>query len=253
MSTTLSVVVIEGEDSDDEVRDLFIRLQAGTALTRQQARDAWPGNMGPYIERLAGKAQRQPMFAIFSSVDQRGQSEVDDGSDPFQNYRQTCAQMLVLFLHRIRSSTVPSVRTQAIDELYHEDTAFDAAGIDARNFEDLLHRCDEILSLRLGQKIRKNRAFSLLMLLQDLGRENILVAREIPTIARWFWYDVVDVRDEREPAGRVTSASTIRDHYGWLQTRAAESLALPTLDPSRFFEGEQQVAIWERADGIQNS
>lgn len=36
-------LVITSVDSEDEVRDLFIRLQAGTALTRQQIRDAWPG------------------------------------------------------------------------------------------------------------------------------------------------------------------------------------------------------------------
>jgi hypothetical protein len=43
-----------------EIRDLFIRLQSGTALTRQQIRDAWPGNLGPYVERLAGKLDRVP-------------------------------------------------------------------------------------------------------------------------------------------------------------------------------------------------
>lgn len=44
----------------DEVRDLFIRLQSGTALTRQQVRDAWPGNLGPFIESIAGKLDRHP-------------------------------------------------------------------------------------------------------------------------------------------------------------------------------------------------
>lgn len=55
LTAELPVVLIEEFDSADEVRDLFIRLQAGTALTRQQVRDAWPGNVGPYVEGLAGK------------------------------------------------------------------------------------------------------------------------------------------------------------------------------------------------------
>lgn len=42
----------------DEIRDLFIRLQSGTALSRQQIRDAWPGNLGPFIEGLAGKLDK---------------------------------------------------------------------------------------------------------------------------------------------------------------------------------------------------
>lgn len=40
--TQLTFVLIQ-TDGAGEVRDLFIRLQAGTALTRQEVRDAWPG------------------------------------------------------------------------------------------------------------------------------------------------------------------------------------------------------------------
>jgi hypothetical protein len=42
-------------DRTDEVRDQFIRLQAGAALMWQEVRDAWPGNLGPFVVRLAGK------------------------------------------------------------------------------------------------------------------------------------------------------------------------------------------------------
>lgn len=135
LASRLSVVVIEGKEADDEVRDLFIRLQAGTALTRQQARDAWPGNLGPYIERLAGKGQRQPIYKAFNAVDQRGQTEADDGTDPFLAQRQTCAQMLLLFLHRVRQAQPPSLLTRNIDELYHDNTGFDQSGPDAKGFE----------------------------------------------------------------------------------------------------------------------
>ncbi|MBI4534746.1 MAG: DUF262 domain-containing protein [Ignavibacteriae bacterium] len=44
--TLIDVYEISHVSSPDEVRDLFIRLQSGTALTRQQIRDAWPGNLG---------------------------------------------------------------------------------------------------------------------------------------------------------------------------------------------------------------
>ena len=72
LSTELPAVVIDAFDNTDEVRDLFIRLQAGTALTRQQVRDAWPGNMGPYIESLAGRLNHPPRFQFFTRVDRRG-------------------------------------------------------------------------------------------------------------------------------------------------------------------------------------
>lgn len=49
------VYMVEDVKNSDEVRDLFIRLQSGTALTRQQIRDAWPGALGPRVEVWAGK------------------------------------------------------------------------------------------------------------------------------------------------------------------------------------------------------
>ncbi len=52
----ITVFEVASNAHPDEVRDLFIRLQSGTALTRQQVRDAWPGNIGPFIEMIAGKA-----------------------------------------------------------------------------------------------------------------------------------------------------------------------------------------------------
>jgi hypothetical protein len=89
----LPVVVIEHFDSTDELRDLFIRLQAGTALTRQQIRDAWPGAMSTYIERIAGKLTSRGRFEFLGGLDRRG-SRRDDGDeldDPFHDGRQTAA------------------------------------------------------------------------------------------------------------------------------------------------------------------
>ena len=59
----------------DEVRDLFIRLQSGTALTRQQIRDAWPGTIGPFIVRLAGKMDSTPSIKLFKQIDRRSRGD----------------------------------------------------------------------------------------------------------------------------------------------------------------------------------
>ena len=93
-TTRVDVFIITDVASSDEVRDLFIRLQSGTALTRQQIRDAWPGTIGPFIERLAGKLDRKPAVGLFGLVDKRGtrSEEERDHHDPD---RQFCAQLLV--------------------------------------------------------------------------------------------------------------------------------------------------------------
>src|SRR5690606_35269694 len=101
LATEITVFEIESGVHPDEVRDLFIRLQAGTALSRQQIRDAWPGNLGPFIESLAGKLDRKPSIHLFKVVDKRGQrSEEEDQRDVFVSDRQFCAQLFKIFMAR---------------------------------------------------------------------------------------------------------------------------------------------------------
>ena len=76
----IDVFVIKELVAADEVRDLFIRLQSGTALSRQQVRDAWPGTIGPLIERLAGKLNRTPAVTLFKQIDKRGTRNDEEGS-----------------------------------------------------------------------------------------------------------------------------------------------------------------------------
>ena len=103
----------------DEVRDLFIRLQSGTALTRQQIRDAWPGTIGPFVERMAGKLNRMPAVTLFTQIDRRG-GRVEDESDQYDSDRQFCAQLLCLFLARERDPlSQQSIGANELDKLYH--------------------------------------------------------------------------------------------------------------------------------------
>ena len=97
----IDVFVINELVDADEVRDLFIRLQSGTALSRQQIRDAWPGTVGPFVERLAGKLNCAPAVNLFKQIDRRG-TRSDDESDEYDSDRQFCAQLLCLFLARER-------------------------------------------------------------------------------------------------------------------------------------------------------
>jgi hypothetical protein len=68
LGTKLQVVEMHTQD-EDEVRDLFIRLQAGTPLTAQEKRDAWPGDFTTFVIRHAGKREHpdsnpKPFFQI---------------------------------------------------------------------------------------------------------------------------------------------------------------------------------------------
>jgi hypothetical protein len=253
--TPLSVIIIEEESTSEEVRDLFIRLQSGTALTRQQVRDAWPGNIGPYVESLAGKLQRRPRFSLFAAVDKRGERQDEDLRDEYLPDRQTCAQLLTLFLARQQTFTaIPSVSTNYLDALYHQYTDFDPNGEDAATFEQLLEWCDHVLEERprtsggRKEKVRKNRLFSLFLLLHDLNEApSIRVDRELAKIARRTWSETAK---DSEPVGRVVSGKTIAEHYWWLIHEKLAGLQFTGLDPKRLFDEHQKKEIWARDGGI---
>jgi hypothetical protein len=139
LALELPIVLIEDAATPDEVRDLFIRLQAGTPLTTQQVRDAWPGRVGPYIERLAGKLNRQGKFQrLFSAIDRRGGARGDELIDPSLDARQACAQLLCLFMTAEAGQPYPSLGTRSLDDLYHQNTELDVVEERTQRFEELL-------------------------------------------------------------------------------------------------------------------
>ena len=181
----LDVFVITGVEHEDEIRDLFIRLQSGTALSRQQIRDAWPGNVGPYIERLAGKMDRTPAIDFSKFADKRGERSEDE-RDPYMADRQFCAQLLCLFLARQSDPCIAqSIGANDLDKLYHENTELDPTGESAQKFETALKHTTKVCSVALElevegprgrkKKFTKLNLISTFSLIQDLSRNPLFV------------------------------------------------------------------------------
>jgi hypothetical protein len=253
LTKELPVVLID-DVTGDEVRDLFIRLQSGTPLTAQQVRDAWPGNVGPFIERLAGKRQRQGKYhRLFSAIDRRGGGgrADDEYDDPALDARQTCAQLLLLLLNKEKGRGFPSLRSSALNDRYHENTEFDTTGRTALLFDELLADVEAVMLKRPeghGRKaVRKNRVLSLFLFMRLLRFSPINIPQAIVPVAKLFWSDC---GEDLEPAGRVGSADTIEKHFGWFVDQRMAGLQLPELDGQRLFSTAQKAEIYARANGI---
>ena len=252
-NTELSVLVVE-DASDDEVRDLFIRLQAGTALTRQQVRDAWPGNVGPYVERLAGK-QHTPTMRLFGMADNRGNrvGTEDDMRDPYHNHRQTCAQLLCLFMERRKSGQIRGVGAAALDDLYHEYTDFDGKSVDAQRFENLIRYCEKVIDSRPrdGRNVKtvpKIRFFTLFLTLERLdagGR--VSIDRELAKIAQVFWRSTTDASEP--PSNKAVAGKSIQEHYLWFVRTQLPNIQIEGLDQQRLFDAKQKDQIRSRDQG----
>jgi hypothetical protein len=248
LKTRLTVVLIQ-TDRADEVRDLFIRLQAGTALTRQEVRDAWPGNLGPFVVRLAGKKESQPEFKLPFRLDSS-----DEDEDPFGPNRQFVAQLLLLYLTREKDSlNFPSLSASELDELYHERTDFDAAGPSARRFIELLQKTHDVCGFgksakdetgrnRNKTKFSKMQIFSVFCLLQDLSRSPNFKLDLAP--AGPLGHYLRNAEHKLLP-GRSTSGKKIQDYYNKWRIGLPEEIGV-RLDPRRAFSDEQKAEMLKR-------
>ncbi len=239
----------------DEVRDLFIRLQSGTALTRQQIRDAWPGAIGPFVVRLAGKLKRAPSVPLFRQIDRRG-SKVEDEHDPYDSDRQFCAQLLALFLARESDPlSQQSVGANDLDKLYHDYTTFDVEGNASKRFQEILTLASlvfnnaSIKSLgteRTRLKFRKLDVIATFCLIQDLSR-NPLVKFDKSLPHKLLAYVLAD-KDAAIP-GRSTSGPKIAQYYEKWRAPIIEEIGI-RLDPKRLFDEDEKRTIYSRDKGL---
>jgi hypothetical protein len=249
-SHKLEAYCITGIVNDDEIRDLFIRLQAGKPLTSQQVRDAWPGPVGPYVEYLAGKLDRIPALKLFEKIDRRGSKE-EESKDKRVNHRVICAQLLLLFMERSRHpDNFCAISSKNLDQLYHENTNFNRNSDAAALFHDLLSKTERIISLLEGHsgkaKFRRLDVVALFCLLHDLSylknvRFDTSHLRKISLLV-----------DEMSGSatGKSTSLAAVQAAAIALRERAQKEPDLMIqLDPNRVFSDDQKNEINTRCDG----
>ena len=116
------IIAIDDDDEkviDNEVRDLFIRLQNGTPLTPQDKRDAWPGKFTDFVLQLGGKAELKGKYQghpFFRATVKGYQGK---------NKRQLAAQMTMLFIRKNEMMKFVDIGSKKIDDFYGEFINFD--------------------------------------------------------------------------------------------------------------------------------
>lgn len=254
-NTEIAVFQVGADAHADEIRDLFIRLQSGTALTRQQIRDAWPGNLGPFIERLAGKLDRHPSHKLFGIIDKRGHRSEEEGQRDYHvTDRQTCAQLLKIFLGREHDPhSYPSVSANELDSMYHEYTDFDASGTLAERFKQILEWSAHVFERAKAElggkaKFRRLEITAVMMYLQDITKNKLvrIDRRQLDELANQILRS--ESRD-KPPVGKSTAGSTLEKYYTWWRENVCQGIGI-RLDSQRAFSDTQKTEVWERDNGI---
>ena len=165
LETRLPVAFIE-TDNDNEVRDLFVRLQAGFPLNAQEKRDSYPGQFTDFILKLGGKPEipRYPGHDFFKRV-----LGMKPGQDRGKT-RQLAAQIAVQFLERHNNNPeyFSDINAQAIDNYYYVNLDFDSESASCNRLLDILSKLEQLLHGRKGPRLRAHDAMHMVLLLDSI-------------------------------------------------------------------------------------
>ncbi len=145
--------------NENEIRDLFIRLQGGTPLTPQDKRDSWPGNFTDFVLRIGGKTGVEKWYGLPLFKEQlKAKNE--------STRRHIVAQIFMLFWARRKEKKFCELQSSNIDEFYHRHIDFNEESNEAKIFEKI---CKQLYqSFREKPKIVGHHLIHLFLLTDSL-------------------------------------------------------------------------------------
>lgn len=162
--TQISVALIT-TDNANEVRDLFIRLQSGSALNAQETRDAMPGGFTDFILRLGGKPQQNKWGHDYYTQVMGAKPGSDRGKT-----RQLAAQVAMVLLTRNQQGMATTdINSKAVNEFYYDRVDFEIEGKDAERIRGVLDILNQLLGDGKRAKLRAHDTIHAALLADSLA------------------------------------------------------------------------------------
>lgn len=165
LGTKINISMIE-TDNSNEVRDLFVRLQAGAPLNHQETRDAWPGNFTELILKLGGKPEvaRYQGHPFFRTV-MRLKPDRDRGKT-----RQFAAQIAMALLTKRRDSPAEfcDINASEINAFYYDNLEISFDDPDVKRLQSILTKLERLLPEGQHPKLLGHTAIHCVLLVDSL-------------------------------------------------------------------------------------
>jgi len=269
---------VELKAGKDQVRELFIRLQAGTPLTAQQKRDAWPGDFSLFVIQYAGKPQHPQgdsphvFFDLFKKQSKR--IVISDDThyvDKRADTRKFCAQLAMTIICRERHDCdFVDLNGSTINDFYLKNLTIEKHDTGRERFINLLDTLASLPkfnSLRDGPGINFTNAFHLAVLVDSLDQGNYVLTWKDSVVDVFvdFLRKVAESRRKLKDTGeqddyyslfasQLTGAGSdkvdaIRRRHAFLISKIHEALKITTKDQKRCFDLMEREIIWNRDKG----
>jgi Protein of unknown function DUF262/HNH endonuclease len=238
-------VVIVSDTDEDEVREMFLRLQNGTTLKAQERRNAMPGKMRDFVKALA----EHPFFASCNFANAR------------YTFDQLAAQMTLIEL--IGEPT--NIKNADLNKMYQREENFDSSSPKAKKIRRTL---DYLLTAfpNKAPELERYSVISLYILVSHL-LERYVVQNMHQQLADWFIGFESYRRDQREldvdkcdpeivqyqekTSHSTDSEDSVQWRHAYLLRKFLETHpSLQLKDDQRLFTHDQRMAIFRRDRGV---
>jgi hypothetical protein len=234
--------IIQMFDTDEEeVREMFLRLQNGTTLKAQERRNAMAGNMRDFVKQIA----THKFFTSCKHVNTR------------YTYDSVAAQIIKLEL----AGQPCNIKNADINKMYADYVIFDKNGNKAKKVIktlDYLHECFP----QKTSELEWYSVISLYMIISILLEKYVITNME-NKIYKWFIdFEIYRRNEEQKDTEKcdpeilnyneLTSHSTdasesLKSRYEYLLRKLLESISeIELKDDNRLFTQEQRLAIFRR-------
>jgi hypothetical protein len=241
----LDVIVLSDAD-EEEVREMFLRLQNGTTLKAQEKRNAMPGQMRSFVKDIV-------------------QHDFFKKSVNFANKRFThdhvAAQICLLEL----TGHACNIKDKDLNKMYEDNAVFDDRSAKAKKIKRVL---DYVLLMFPDKtpELERYNVISLYIIISSLMEKYVISGREIE-FRDWF-IEFEQYRRDQEQLPEEDSDTEIVSYHEKIShsTDAFDSLdsrniyltrklfeKIPNLeqkDDQRIFDQEQRLAIYRRDKGM---
>lgn len=245
--------------SEEEIRDLFRRLQEGVSLSPAEKRHAMMGQMRDFIAELAGEMPGTSTHAVFPltriSSDRYGWED------------------LAAHVTRLELAGGPAdVKAAHLHEMYKTQMAFDPTGTTAKKLRKVLNYMSRVLKDRPPEMDIKWGFVDLYLLVSRLMEEYDVRSREQEIEAFYVGFEVqrraTDDPSELLDAGHDDWDRDLYDYIEAFQREGAKRANiekrhtvyyrrllrdLPDLvakDPQRAFTNDERIVIWRTDGGV---
>ncbi len=240
----LDIVVLQEAD-EEEVREMFLRLQNGTTLKAQEKRNAMPGNMRNFVKSLV----EHPFFLSIGFKNSR------------YAFDHVAAQMTLIEIE----GTPCNIKDSNLNSMYEKHKKFDINGAIAKKTQRVLNFLKRAFPDKTPELHRYN-VVSLYALVSHL-LESYAVSDRYSEISKWFINFETWRREElkhpqdqcdaevviyHEKTSHSTDASdSISWRHQYLMRKLFESIPnIELKDSQRSFTNEQKLAIFRRDDSL---